>query len=107
LSGSVHFPNKRGVLSGCLSFSFGVVGFDIGATPLSPTFGLHTADNQPYIATATINARQKIANASHIAVTFNFRFGAHYGLKSDIAACPKSANFGLSRPNFITDIETS
>jgi hypothetical protein len=30
------------------------------------------------------------------AVTFNFRFGAHNGLKSDIALCPLSANFGRS-----------
>jgi hypothetical protein len=60
LSGSVHFPNKRGVVSGCLSFS---LGFDIGAAPLSPTFGLHTVDNQPQNAAATISARQQIAKA--------------------------------------------
>jgi hypothetical protein len=38
LSGSVHFPNTRGVVSGCLSFSSG---FDIVQLHLSPTFGLH------------------------------------------------------------------
>jgi hypothetical protein len=59
---------------------------------LSQTFGLHTADNQPQHAAAMISARQKIARVSHIVVTFNFRFGAHYGLKSDIAACPKRAD---------------
>jgi hypothetical protein len=26
-------------------------------------------------------------------VPADFRFGAHYGLKSDIAPCPKSADF--------------
>jgi hypothetical protein len=47
------------------------------------------ADNQPQNAAAAINARQQIANAIHIVVTFNFRYGAHNGLNSDIAACPK------------------
>jgi hypothetical protein len=41
---------------------------------LSQTFGLHTADKQPHNAGATISARQTIASASHIVVTFNFRF---------------------------------
>jgi hypothetical protein len=63
---------------------------------LSPTFGLHTADNQPQNAAAAINARQQIANAIHIVVTFNFRYGAHNGLKSDIAPCAKRADFGRS-----------
>jgi hypothetical protein len=30
------------------------------------------------------------------------RFEAHYGLKSDIAACPKSANFGSGHAHSIT-----
>lgn len=89
LSGSVHFPNKRGVVSGLTSFSSG---FDIGATPISPTSGLQTADSQPQNAAAAINARQQIANAIHIVVRFNIRFGVHYGLNSDIAAYPKRAN---------------
>jgi len=38
-----------------------------------------------------ISAREQIVSTSHIVVTFNFRFGAHNGLKSDIAACPKRA----------------
>jgi hypothetical protein len=54
---------------------------------------VHTADNQPQNAAAPINATQQIASASHIVVTFNFRFCAHNGLKSDIAACPKRAQF--------------
>jgi len=58
---------------------------------LSQTFGLHTVDNQPQHAAAPISARQQIASAVHIVVTFNFRFCAHYGFKSDIAACPKRA----------------
>jgi hypothetical protein len=48
------------------------------------------------IAAALIRARQQIASASHIVVTFNFRFEAHNGLKSDIAACPSCARSGLS-----------
>jgi hypothetical protein len=48
--------------------------------------------SQPQNAAAPINATQQIASASHIAVTFNFRFGAHNGLKSDIAPCLKRAN---------------
>jgi hypothetical protein len=43
------------------------------------------------IAAAAISARQQIASAIHIVVTFNFRFCARYGLKSDIAACSKRA----------------
>jgi hypothetical protein len=43
-------------------------------------------------ATATISARQQIASASQIEVTFNFRFGAHNGLKSDSEPSQKSAN---------------
>jgi hypothetical protein len=42
-------------------------------------------------AAAPINAKQQIANASHIVVTFNFRFGTHYGLNSDSEPSPKSA----------------
>jgi hypothetical protein len=42
-------------------------------------------------STAPISARQQIASAIHIVVTFNFRFGTHYGRKSDIAPCPKRA----------------
>jgi hypothetical protein len=61
---------------------------------LSLTFGLHTADNQPQNAAATISATPQIASASHIVVTFNFRFCAHNGLKSDIAPCPKRAKNG-------------
>jgi hypothetical protein len=49
-------------------------------------------------ATAAISARQQIASAIHIVVTFNFRFGAHNGLKSDIAACPKRAKSGHTCP---------
>jgi len=37
-------------------------------------------------------ATPQIASAIHIVVTFNFRFGAHNGLNSDIAACPRCAN---------------
>jgi hypothetical protein len=45
-------------------------------------------------AAATISATPQIASASHIVVTFNYRFCAHYGLKSDIAPCPKRARNG-------------
>jgi hypothetical protein len=55
---------------------------------LSPTSGLHTTDNQPQHAAATISARRKIASAIHIVMTFNFRFCAQNGLKSDIGPCP-------------------
>jgi hypothetical protein len=88
LSGSVHFPNTRGVLSGCLSFSSG---FDISATPFRSDIWAAHCHSQAQHAAAAINARQKIANAIHIVVTFNFRFGAHDGLKSDIAPCPRCA----------------
>jgi hypothetical protein len=88
LSGSGSPLNNFGGL-GCLSFSSG---FDIAQLHLSQTFGLHTVDNQPHNAAATISARQNIASASHIVVTFNFRFRAHNGLKPEIAACPKRAN---------------
>jgi hypothetical protein len=50
------------------------------------------ADNQPHLT----GSRQQIANAIPIVVTFNFRFGAHNGLKSDVAPCPERAN-GLNR----------
>jgi hypothetical protein len=40
--------------------------------------------------------RSKFASAIQIVVTFNFRFRALNGLNSDIAACPKGANFGRS-----------
>jgi hypothetical protein len=81
-----------------LSFSSG---FDIRAT-LSQIFGLLTADNQPHNAAAPISARQQIASASHIVVTFNFRFCGLNGLKSGIAPCPKRAKLGKSRNQELT-----
>jgi hypothetical protein len=99
LSGSVHFPYSRGVLSvltggseAGASFSFGVVGFDIVQTPFKSDIWAAHCHSQPQQAAATINARQQIANAIHIVVRFNFRFGAHNGLKSDIGQCPRCAN---------------
>jgi hypothetical protein len=46
--------------------------------------------DQPQNA-AAINAMQQTASAIHIVVTFNFRFRAHYGLKSDSEPSPKRA----------------
>jgi hypothetical protein len=59
--------------------------------PSAKRSGSKSLTVQLHSATAPISARQKIANAIHIVMTFNFRFGAHYGLNSDIAACPKRA----------------
>jgi hypothetical protein len=51
-----------------------------------------TRVNQPKHVAAPISATPQIASASHIVVTFNFRFGAHDGRKSGIAACPNRAD---------------
>jgi hypothetical protein len=96
LSGSTSPLNNFGVSGGLTSFSSG---FDIGATPFESDIWAGAADNQPHNAAATISARQKIANAIHIVVTFNFRFGAHNGLNSDIAAYPSCAMSGLMHRN--------
>jgi hypothetical protein len=87
-----------GLFKGCWRVYFGPTR-ELPARPFRQPyrFSLHVADSQLNNAAAPISARQKIANAIHIVVTFDFRFGAHYGLNSDIAACPRCANFG-SRP---------
>jgi hypothetical protein len=41
-----------------------------------------------------------------IRLLIDFRFAVHYGLDSDIARGPKSADFGLGRATFMTDIQT-
>jgi hypothetical protein len=75
-------------VTGAGSFS-SVVGFGMARSCASVIFEKNNAGQPPKHAAAPINATQQIASASQIVVTFNFRFGAHYGLKSDIAACPK------------------
>jgi hypothetical protein len=90
LSGNGSPLNNFGGSGGLTSFSSG---FGIGATPFKSDIWAAHCDSQPHNAAATISARQQIASAIHIVVTFNFRFAAHNGLKSDIALCPKWADF--------------
>jgi hypothetical protein len=52
--------------------------------------------DQPPNAAAAISATPQIASVIHIVVTFNFRFRAHNGLKSDSEPCPKRAICGHS-----------
>jgi len=53
-------------------------------------------DEMRQVRQAPIGATPQIASASHIVVTFNFRFGAHYGLNSDIAHVRKPSQEGKS-----------
>jgi hypothetical protein len=90
LSGSASPLNVFGGLGLTGGVSF--VGFDISATPFESDIWAAHCHSQLQNAAAPINATQQIASASHIVVTFNFRFCAHTGLNSDIAACPSCAN---------------
>jgi hypothetical protein len=71
LSGSTSPLNVFGVSGLTGGVSFGVVGFDIGATPFKSVIWAAHGHSQPHNAAATINARQQTASAIHIVVTFN------------------------------------
>jgi hypothetical protein len=49
---------------------------------------------QKFTSKAAAAARQNTGVRRAIEASGNFRFGAHYGLRSDIAPCPKSATEG-------------
>jgi Resolvase, N terminal domain len=61
--------------------------------------GADALDRRPQLKAALAAARKAAAAACHntgarraIEASCKFRFGAHYGLRSDIAACPKRAD---------------